>query len=109
MSRAACGLHFSAADISAIKSPESSGGIVDSLKTIESALLLAPIVGLIALGGWITLASGMVRLGGTPGHGLKIAAENASRLAIAIAACMAAFVAVQYAVGFSVSWFATPG
>ncbi len=77
---------------------------MDSLKLTESALLLAPIVGLIAIGGWLTLASGIVNLGAAQGHGLRIAAQNASRLAIAIVGCFLAFVAVQYAVGFPVVW-----
>jgi hypothetical protein len=60
-------------------------------------LVFGPILGLLVLGCWVTIRSGVVELASW--RGLRRMAQNVSHMAIWTALCMAGLAAVQQLVG----------
>lgn len=73
---------------------------------LKSALLLLPIIGMLLVGTWLSLRSGLValRAPGRPAGGLRLAFENFSRLVLALVAVGGLLLAIEHVVGLRVPW-----
>lgn len=67
----------------------------DSWKLV---LVFGPIIGLLVLGSWVTIRSGVAELASW--RGVRQMAQNLSEAAIWTTVCLAALIAVQQLVGF---------
>lgn len=67
---------------------------------LRIAAILGPIAGMILLGLWLALRSGVVRFGSA--EGLRRTLENASQAILMVAGCLIGLAVIQHAVGLRV-------